>query len=135
MVNDDSTHMGDVLHVNFRKAGEMDLEKFVTRQLSEDLTRVLGHERTDIAALIAGDYAKCVDRVRDLFAFSLRFESKDIPVEQAEITRRVVEAAVRAVGVELSAIRDEIAVEIGTLAHAVMIDTASSLNRQDNESA
>ena len=127
--------MGDVVQVNFCKAGGLDLEKFVASQLSEDLTKVLGYERTDIAALIAGDYTKCLDRVRDLFAFSLSFESSDIPVEQAEITRRVVAAAVRAVGIELSVIRGEIAVEIGMLAHAVMVTTALKLNGKGNGSA
>jgi hypothetical protein len=122
--------MGNVVHVDFGRAGEPDLEKFVASRLSEDLKKVLGYERTDIAAFIAADYTRCLDRVRDMFAFSLRFESKDVPVEQAEITRRVVEAAVRAVGIELSVIRDEIAVEIGTLAHAVMVNTAVNLNRQ-----
>jgi hypothetical protein len=132
VVNDDSTQMGDVVHVDFRNAGELNLEKFVASQLSGDLTKVLGYERTDIADLIAGDYAKCLARVRDLFAFSLKFESNDIPVEQAEITRRVVAAAVRVVGNELSVIRDEIAVEMGSLAHAVMVHTAVNLNPQGN---
>jgi hypothetical protein len=127
--------MGDVVQVDFRKTGELDLERFVASQLSEDLAKVLGYERTDIAALIAGDYTKCLDRVRDMFAFSLKFESNDVPVEQAEITRRVVDAAVRAVGIELSVIRDEIAVEIGSLAQAVMVNTALNLNPQGSGSA
>ena len=124
--------MGNVVHVNFRGAGKQDLETLIASQLSEDLTKVLGYERTDIAALIASDYTKCLDRVRDMFAFSLKFESNDISVEKAEITRRVVDAAVRAVGVELGVIRDEVAVAICTLAHAVMVNTALNLNREDN---
>jgi hypothetical protein len=127
--------MGDVVHVDFQKAGEPDLETVIAAQLSEALTKVLGYERPDIAALIAGDYTKSLAHVRDLFAFTLGFPSHDMPDEHAQITRRVIEGAVRAVAIELGAIRDEIAVVMGTLAHAVMVDTAISLNRKDDGAA
>jgi hypothetical protein len=127
--------MGNVVHVDFQKGGEPDLEKFIACQLSEALAKVLGYERPDIAALIAGDYTKSLDRLRDLFAFSLSFPSNDIPDEHAQITRRVVEGAVRAVATELGVIRDEVAIVMGTLTHAVMVDTAISLNRKDNGAA
>jgi hypothetical protein len=133
-VKDDSAQMGDVVHVDFRKAGEPDLERLVASQLSESLAKILGHERPDIAALIAGDYTRCLSRVRDLFAFSLGFPA-DTPDEHAQITRRVIEGAVRAVAIELGVIRDEIAVVMGTLAHAVMVDTAMSLVKKDNGAA
>jgi hypothetical protein len=127
--------MSSVVHVDFHKAGKLNLERFIAFQLSEDLKKVLGHERTDVADLVAAQYTKCLHRVRDLFDFSLKFDANAIPVEQAEITRRVFDAAVRAVATELGAIRDEIAIEIGTFAHAVMIDTAISLDQKDNGAA
>jgi hypothetical protein len=121
--------MGNVIHVVFRKATEPDLERFIASQLSGDLQKVLGYERPDIADLIAGDYTKSLHRVRDLFACSIAFESNDIPIEHAEITQHVLEAAARAVATELDVIRNEIAIEIGMLAHSVMLDTARNLHR------
>jgi len=121
--------MGNVVHVDFRKAGEPDLERFIASQLSEDLTKVLGYERTDIADLVAGDCTRSLQRIRDLFAFTLNFESNDIPFEHAENAQRVLQAAVRVVAMELGMIHKEIAIEIGALAHAVMVDTAAGLDR------